>query len=149
MIISILLLKEKLATTEQFILFTMHILCMKQCNMPNISGKILYMSEPFNYKTVFLMQLQSSLSHSQIIHLSRMRFRYKKPGCMRRVKVNINMSYALFQRCSPPAVRINYNWFFTHAYNCTWCQLLSVLETVNLSRNNINNAQCLQGTKNN
>ena len=31
------------------------------------------------------------------------------PGCMRRVEVNINMSYALSQRCSPPAVRINNN----------------------------------------
>ena len=98
-------------------------------------------------KVVF-MQLQSSLSHSQIVHLSRMRFRYKNPGCMRRVRVNINMSYALSQQCSPPAVRINYNWFFMHAYNCTWCQPFSVLKTVNLSRN-INNAQCLQDTKDN
>ena len=65
------------------------------------------------------------------------------PGCMR------NMSYALSQQCSPPPVRINNNWLFTHAYNCTSCHPPSVLETVNLSRKIVNNAQCLQGTKDN
>ena len=63
---------------------------------------------------------------------------------------DINMSYALSQQCSPPAVRINNNWLFTHVYNCTWCHPPSVLETVNLSRNNYQIdacAQCLHDTK--